>query len=50
MEKAWFMVPVENNPDGKDIMTSIEYTHIVYRNLKWKNHDGKIYNGKIMVL
>ena len=39
MEKAWFMVPMEYNPNGKDIMTSAEYTLMVYSD-----------NGKIMVL
>ena len=39
MEKAWFMVPMEYNPNGKDIMASAEYTLMVYSD-----------NGKIMVL
>ena len=39
MEKAWFMVPMEHNPNGKDIMASAEYTLMVYSD-----------NGKIMVL
>ena len=30
MEKVWFMAPTEYNPSGKDIMTPMEFTLIVY--------------------
>ena len=39
MEKAWFMAPIEYNPNGKDILPPMEYTLMVY-----------IPNGKGMVL
>ena len=39
IEKAWFMVPIEYSPNGKDIMTPIEYTSMVYSP-----------NGKLMFL
>ena len=39
MKKAWFMAPMEYNPNGKGIIASVKYTFIVYSP-----------NGKSMIL
>ena len=35
MEKAWFMVPIEYNHNGKNIMVPMKYILIIY-SLDWK--------------